>query len=100
MLGAPMTAFVSSWLILGGLALLLIPQLVRGLGWQRGGALALALLAASGGGCWVLGRAALPIAPPADWHAVASVSSETCAKCHAEHYDSWHRTFHRTMTRD
>lgn len=25
-------------------------------------------------------------------------SSATCRACHAGHYDSWHRTFHRTMT--
>src|SRR5262249_4043353 len=25
---------------------------------------------------------------------------DTCAKCHPDHYDSWHRTYHRTMTRD
>ena len=37
---------------------------------------------------------------PADWSAVPSASSESCAKCHADHYESWHRTYHRTMTRE
>ena len=26
------------------------------------------------------------------------VSSDTCQACHPEHYASWHKTFHRTMT--
>ncbi len=25
-------------------------------------------------------------------------SSDTCRSCHAEHYESWHRSYHRTMT--
>lgn len=27
-------------------------------------------------------------------------TSGTCAECHKEHYDSWYKTYHRTMTRD
>lgn len=26
------------------------------------------------------------------------VSSDNCRSCHPEHYDSWHRSYHRTMT--
>src|ERR1051325_5931225 len=26
------------------------------------------------------------------------VTSETCKSCHKDEYDSWHRSFHRTMT--
>ena len=25
-------------------------------------------------------------------------TSESCVACHADRYESWHRTFHRTMT--
>lgn len=32
--------------------------------------------------------------------APAAVTSVDCAQCHKRQYDSWHRTFHRTMTRD
>jgi len=34
------------------------------------------------------------------WDKVASVSSQSCAKCHPDHYESWYRTYHRTMTRE
>ena len=37
---------------------------------------------------------------PNDLTTLPPVSSETCMKCHPSHYDSWHRTFHRTMTRE
>jgi predicted CXXCH cytochrome family protein len=29
-----------------------------------------------------------------------SVSSETCFKCHQDHYASWHQSYHRSMTRE
>ena len=32
--------------------------------------------------------------------ALASVPAQACAACHKDNYDSWHRTYHRTMTRD
>jgi predicted CXXCH cytochrome family protein len=41
-----------------------------------------------------------PRAAPADWSAVPSVASDSCAKCHADHYESWRHTYHRTMTRE
>ncbi|MBI3862271.1 MAG: hypothetical protein HY290_10290 [Planctomycetia bacterium] len=28
----------------------------------------------------------------------SDAASASCRNCHPEHYDSWHRTFHRTMT--
>src|SRR5262245_31959402 len=31
---------------------------------------------------------------------IIAVTSADCAQCHKEQFDSWHRTFHRTMTRD
>ena len=30
----------------------------------------------------------------------AAISPATCGECHRPQYDSWHRTFHRTMTRE
>lgn len=32
--------------------------------------------------------------------AEAAITSVTCGECHRHEYDSWHRTYHRTMTRD
>jgi predicted CXXCH cytochrome family protein len=29
-----------------------------------------------------------------------SITSATCRECHSAQFDSWHRTFHRTMTRE
>lgn len=59
-----------------------------------GGVLALA-------GGWLLLAAADPIdQPPADWAAVGSAPSDTCARCHPDHHASWHRTYHRTMTQE
>jgi predicted CXXCH cytochrome family protein len=37
---------------------------------------------------------------PIDWAAVPSVASDSCAKCHADHFESWQRTYHRSMTRE
>jgi predicted CXXCH cytochrome family protein len=81
-------------------ALLLLGQLARVYGVTRGPLQALALTAAVGACWWLLGRAAPPDAAPADWSAVASSPSDSCVKCHPDHYDSWRRTYHRTMTRE
>jgi hypothetical protein len=35
---------------------------------------------------------------PRDLHGGGYVGSDACRGCHEEHYVSWHRTFHRTMT--
>jgi predicted CXXCH cytochrome family protein len=35
---------------------------------------------------------------PAPRYKDGYVSSNTCRSCHPDHYASWHRTFHRTMT--
>jgi predicted CXXCH cytochrome family protein len=92
---------LSHWLI-GALAVAvgITVQLVRVFG--RSGGVKLGLLAtlALVGGWWYLASADPPDARPSDWSAVASVPSEACAKCHQSHYDSWHRTYHRSMTRE
>jgi predicted CXXCH cytochrome family protein len=38
------------------------------------------------------------IATPIDLRGVEYVRSRTCVRCHPDHYASWSRTFHRTMT--
>jgi predicted CXXCH cytochrome family protein len=37
---------------------------------------------------------------PLDLSQVPYVTSNACFKCHADHYDSWHRSYHRTMTQE
>jgi hypothetical protein len=41
---------------------------------------------------------AVDLATPRDLHGAPYVGSEACRRCHPDHYASWHRTFHRTMT--
>src|SRR5438270_294733 len=94
-----MSTLVSTLCLLA-VATLFVFQFASLLGRWRGAALGLALAAILGAAWWLLGHAAPPEAGPADWSTVASVGSEACAKCHAGHYESWRRTFHRTMTRD
>ena len=40
----------------------------------------------------------LPSGPSTSF--TAAVTSSDCADCHRAEYDSWRRTYHRTMTRD
>lgn len=58
-----------------------------------------------GFGWWLLDRPRIsdksrPGPEPETATAHTPVTSADCAKCHKEQYDSWHRTYHRTMTRD
>jgi hypothetical protein len=41
---------------------------------------------------------ATDLATARDLHGAAYAGSESCRRCHPDHYTSWHRTFHRTMT--
>jgi predicted CXXCH cytochrome family protein len=93
---------VAVWVLipLGGASLLLLLQLGAVCGRWRGTAATGGIVAAFAGAWWLLGRAAPSDRGPADWSAVASVTSDACACCHADHYESWKRTYHRTMTRD
>jgi predicted CXXCH cytochrome family protein len=93
-----MVAAISALALLAATGLVL--QLAAVFGRRRGTVLGLLVAAILAGSWWLLGQAAPPDAAPADWAGVASVSSTSCAKCHADHYDSWHRTYHRTMTRE
>lgn len=40
------------------------------------------------------------VSAPVDLARVEYVQSRTCVRCHPDHYESWHRTFHRTMTQE
>jgi predicted CXXCH cytochrome family protein len=90
----------------GWLLLFLVPALIlwlqfwsalgRGRGTLAGFAAVLLL-----GGAWLLLR--LPFRGESVARAgepATSVTSDTCFKCHADHYNSWHQTYHRTMTRE
>src|SRR4051794_2009932 len=91
---------IAAAVILVLVAAVLLVQLVSVCGRTRGSLSGLAFVAALGGGWWLLGAAAPPDAAPGDWAGVASVPSTACARCHADHYESWYRTYHRTMTRE
>src|SRR5207247_2214146 len=73
---------------------------VRVFGRVRGTLLGLRAVAALAATWWLLGHTAPSDAGPADWSAVASVPSTACARCHPDHYASWHQSYHRTMTRE
>src|SRR5262245_29066078 len=40
------------------------------------------------------------LATRVDLARVDYVQSETCRRCHADHYRTWRQTFHRTMTQE
>src|SRR5690606_8990524 len=35
-----------------------------------------------------------------DLHAVPYAGAAECRRCHEAHFESWHRTYHRTMTQE
>jgi predicted CXXCH cytochrome family protein len=88
-------------LVLGVPALVLIPQLLWALG-RRGLSAAAGVLVLLACAWWLFDRSrrAEGDAAPPDRTQFASVSSDTCFKCHEEHYASWRRTYHRSMTRE
>lgn len=49
---------------------------------------------------WYFRDPSIPHVGSGDSDADALVTSADCARCHAAQYESWHRTYHRTMTRD
>jgi predicted CXXCH cytochrome family protein len=92
---------ILSVLVIFLLALVLVLQISRAVGLWRAvvaGAVGLLVVGSAWGALEWNWRAAPPL--PKDLTSLPPVTSETCAKCHQSHYDSWHRTFHRTMTRD
>ena len=40
------------------------------------------------------------LASPRDLHRGAYAGSAACRRCHPDHYQSWARTFHRSMTEE
>jgi predicted CXXCH cytochrome family protein len=92
--------------ILAAIVVLALPaavvaiQLARQLG--RRTILPTLAVAAVPGAAWLLleraGRVEPAVVP--DRTRTASVTSDTCLKCHPDHYESWRRTYHRTMTRE
>ena len=60
---------------------------------------AAALVAAAVVGAWLEERAiSADLGRPRDLHGGGYVGSAACRGCHEDHYASWHRTFHRSMT--
>lgn len=47
-----------------------------------------------------LREAAAGLTAPVDLSRVAYAGSDACKSCHPGRYESWHRTFHRTMTQE
>src|SRR4051812_39957219 len=63
-------------------------------------ALAMAVCLAAGVGATRAKRRALAsdLATARDLHGGGDAGSGACRRCHPDHYESWSRTFHRTMT--
>ncbi|MCI0682084.1 MAG: hypothetical protein L0Y71_08270 [Gemmataceae bacterium] len=93
---------LNGWILLAPVALLMAALLVRAFGRVRGAIFGLMVAVAGGAAWWLWIRpeAPVPPAPPAEERVSAAVTSATCAECHRRQYESWHRTYHRTMTRD
>lgn len=93
-------------LILGLLAAALWPMGRRVRGNRARALLALIYLVAVAGTFWwqsVLlaretSRAAVAEKAPGIGRPGGYVTSDNCRSCHPQHYDSWHRSYHRTMT--
>src|SRR5205807_1336386 len=70
------------------------------LGNKRCAAAAVATVLALAGGWLAWTHIPASSSPSVAASAPLSVTSDTCFKCHEAHYESWHRTYHRTMTRE
>src|SRR4051794_22045028 len=70
------------------------------MGRRRTVAVALAVCVAAVGGVARVKRRALAadLATTRDLHGGGYAGSVACRRCHPDHYESWSRTFHRTMT--
>ncbi|MCS6978445.1 MAG: cytochrome c3 family protein [Gemmatales bacterium] len=74
-------------------------QCVRALGWRSGGLTGGILVAGLGmGSAWLL--TPRTVEAPGSLARVPYVTSASCYKCHPHHYETWHRSFHRTMTQE
>ncbi len=72
--------------------------------WLRAGAPALLLVLPAGAGWAVAGRldeVVLPLSTtdrPTQVADAGYISSDACRSCHPQEYDTWHSSYHRTMT--
>lgn len=57
-----------------------------------------ATLALAAAGVARVRRIGAEVKTPVDLPAIEYATSKTCVMCHPGHFESWHRTFHRTMT--
>jgi predicted CXXCH cytochrome family protein len=87
-------------LLISAAVVVLAAQLARIFGGRRAVLPVLLLAAVPVLGCLLLERAGRIEFPESDRTRFASISSETCARCHPDHHESWRRTYHRTMTRE
>jgi predicted CXXCH cytochrome family protein len=92
---------VTLWILalLIAAALVLAPQVGSVFG-RRRGLWCTGLFVAGLGVTWAYLDGTASRSAPENWSAIPSAASEGCAKCHADHYESWHRSYHRTMTRE
>ena len=83
------------------LALIVLFQLRKALGVQRGTQLAVMMVVPIGG-IWASLQYSVQqeAAPPEDQTSSVPLTSQACFKCHESHYASWEKTYHRTMTRE
>lgn len=65
-----------------------------------GGLALVAAVAALGAGAFWWQQARASIATSFDRHGAAFAGSNSCKSCHQDHYASWYRTFHRSMTQE
>jgi predicted CXXCH cytochrome family protein len=91
--------FWTSLLVFFLLAALIVLQVRRALGRENTmiGVTGVLLL---GGGWAALEWGHRIDSPPADPRGSPPATSQACVKCHAGHYASWQRSYHRTMTRE
>ena len=64
----------------------------------RVGAMLLATLVLGGGFLAMVHGVAVEVTTPVDLPRVPYATSRTCVMCHPGRFETWHRTFHRTMT--
>src|SRR5262245_31098403 len=62
--------------------------------------MAMAAAALAGAAVAVVPPLRRSLTTPADFRRASYARSDSCLACHPGRYESWHRTYHRTMTQD